>query len=100
MKPEAPLEYRGEFQPIATNVPGLAVCEHLPRMARQMDKVCQLRTVVHTGSQHAEASHFMLTGWPQIPDVNAQPVGSTVHPCFGSVVAEQKGWRNNLPPFV
>jgi len=100
MKPDAPVEYRGEFQPIATNVPGLTVCEHLPLVAQQMDKICQLRTVEHTGSQHAEACHFMLTGWPQIPDVNAQPVGSTVHPCFGSVVSEQKGWFNGLPPFV
>lgn len=100
MKPDAPVEYRGEFKPISTNVPGLTVCEHLPRVARQMDKICQLRTVEHTGGQHAEACHFMLTGWPQVPDVNAEPVGSTVHPCFGSVVSEQKGWQNGLPPFV
>ena len=47
MKPNAPVEYRGEFQPIATNLPGLSVCEHLPLMSRQMDKVCQVRTIVH-----------------------------------------------------
>jgi uncharacterized protein (DUF1501 family) len=100
MKPDAPLEYRGDFRPIPTDVPGLTVCEHLPRLARQMRHVGQLRTVVHSGSQHAEACHFMLTGHPQIPDVNAQPVGSVVHPCFGSVVGEQLGWRAGLPPFV
>jgi hypothetical protein len=100
MKPEAPLEYRGEFQPIATSVPGLTVCEHLPKVARQMHRIGQCRTIVHSGSQHAEACHFMLTGWPQVPDVNAQPVGSVVHPCFGSVVAEQLKWRDGLPPFV
>ncbi|REJ82257.1 MAG: DUF1501 domain-containing protein [Planctomycetota bacterium] len=100
MKPAAPVEYRGEFKPISTSVPGLTVCEHLPQVARQMHRIGQCRTIEHTGSQHAEACHFMLTGWPQVPDVNAQPVGSVVHPCYGSVVAEQLGWRNDLPPFV
>jgi hypothetical protein len=100
MKPEAPVEYRGEFRPIATSVPGLTVCEHLPKVAQQMHRVGQIRTIVHSGSQHAEANHFMLTGHPQVPDVNAQPVGSVVHPCYGSVVTEQLGWRNSLLPFV
>jgi len=100
MKPQAPAEYRGDFKPISTSVPGLTVCEHLPRVAQQMHHIGQLRTIEHSGSQHAEACHFMLTGWPQVPDVNAQPVGSVVHPCFGSVVSEQKGWREGLPPFV
>lgn len=100
MKPDAPLEYRGDFKPIATSVPGLTVCEHLPQVAQQMHRIGQLRTIVHSGSQHAEACHFMLTGHPQIPDVNAQPVGSVIHPCYGSVVSEQLGWRNGLPPAV
>jgi len=100
MKPDAPVEYRGDFKPINTTVPGLTVCEHLPEVARQMHRIGQCRTIVHSGGQHAEACHFMLTGWPQVPDVNAQPVGSVVHPCYGSVVAEQQGWRNNLPPFI
>ena len=100
MKPNAPIEYRGEFQSIPTNLPGLAVCEHLPLMSRQMDKVCQVRSIVHQGSQHAEATHWMLTGYPQVPDVNAAPVGSTVYPCFGSVVSKELGWKNGLPPYV
>lgn len=100
MKPNASIEYRGEFKPIATRVPGVTVCEHLPLLAQQMQHVCQVRTIVHEGSQHAEAHHWMLTGWPQIPDVNAEPAGVVVNPCYASVVAEQKGWRNNLPPAV
>jgi hypothetical protein len=100
MKPEAPIEYRGEFRPIATNLPGLQVCEHLPLMSQQMDKVCQVRTIVHQGSQHSEATHWMLTGYPQVPDVNGAPVGSTIYPCFGSVVAKELGWKNGLPPQV
>lgn len=100
MKPNAPLEYRGEFQPISTNLPGLSICEHLPLMSRQMDKVCQVRTIVHQGGQHSEATHWMLTGYPQVPDVNAAPVGSTVYPCFGSVVSKELGWKNGMPPYV
>jgi len=100
MKPDAPVEYRGEFKPIGTNLPGVHVCEHLPLMSQRMDKVCQVRTIMHTGSQHAEACHFMLTGYPQIPDVAAQPVGSTVYPMFGSVVGREQGWKNGLPPNV
>jgi uncharacterized protein DUF1501 len=100
MKPEAPIEYRGEFKPIATNLPGLSVCEHLPLMSQQMDKVCQVRTIVHGGTQHSEATHWMLTGYPQVPDVNGAPVGSTIYPCFGSVVSKELGWKNGLPPYV
>ena len=100
MKPEAPAEYRGEFKPITTSLPGVTVCEHLPHLSQQMHRIGQVRTVEHSGSQHAEACHFMLTGWPQVPDVLAQPVGSVVHPCYGSVVGEQLGWKRGLPPFV
>ena len=100
MKPQAPVEYRGEFAPISTNLPGLTVCEHLPLISQRMDKICQVRTIAHTGSQHAEASHFMQTGYPQVPDVNAAPVGSTVYPCFGSIVGREKGWQGGMPPYV
>jgi len=100
MKPEAPLEYRGEYQGIETNLPGVQVCEHLPRMSRLMDLICQIRSIEHTGSQHAEASHFMLTGYPQVPDVNAAPVGSTIYPSFGSIISKELGWQQGMPPYV
>lgn len=100
MKPDAPLEYRGEFRPIDTNLPGVQVCEHLPRMSKLMDQICQIRTIEHAGSQHAEASHFMLTGYPQVPDVNAAPVGSTIYPSFGSLVSKELGWQRGMPPYV
>jgi hypothetical protein len=100
LKPDAPLEYRGEFQAIDTNLPGVQVCEHLPRISRMMDKICQIRTIEHSGSQHAEASHFMLTGYPQVPDVNAAPVGSTIYPSFGSVVSKELGWQRGIPPYI
>jgi hypothetical protein len=47
MKPEAPVEIRGSMQPIASSLPGLDVCEHLPRMAKMMDRVTVLRSIHH-----------------------------------------------------
>src|SRR5262245_38540929 len=61
-KPDAPAEYRGEFKPIATNVPGLRVCEHLPRLARHADKLAVLRSMTHTEVDHTVGTHFLLTG--------------------------------------
>ena len=52
LKPLAPAEIRGEFRPIATSVPGLQICEHLPRTARLMHKVCLIRSVTHAYNAH------------------------------------------------
>src|ERR687885_265159 len=47
LKPEAPAEVRGEFKPIKTNVPGIEICEHLPRLARVMDRCALIRSLTH-----------------------------------------------------
>jgi hypothetical protein len=52
LKPAAPKEIRGEFNPIPTSVPGLQICEHLPNTARRMDRACLMRTVSHTLDTH------------------------------------------------
>ncbi len=62
LKPDAPLEVRGEFKPISTSVPGLFVCEHLPKMARCMHKVALVRTMHHENRLHDSASTEALTG--------------------------------------
>ena len=101
MKPLAPVEYRGEFHPIDTNLPGTQVCEHMPWMAKSMDKVCVVKSIVHAESgDHAAAQHYMLTGHPQRPDPTGQPVGATIHPSLGCVVGREGGWKNGLPPHV
>ena len=101
MKPDAPVEYRGSFKPIATDLPGVQVCEHLPLMSRQMKKLCLIKSIAHTESgDHVAATHYMLTGYPQRPDTSGQPVGSTIYPAIGSLVSRQKGWRNGMPPNV
>src|SRR5437870_2207776 len=62
MKPDAPAEYRGEFRPIATRVPGIRICEHLPRLARHTDKLALIRSMTHGDVNHTTATHFLLTG--------------------------------------
>jgi hypothetical protein len=62
LKPQAPEEVRGEFRPIATSVPGMPVCEHLPLTARHMHRLAQVRSVCHQDSPHGAAIYHMLTG--------------------------------------
>ena len=85
MKPEAPLEIRGTMRPIPSVVPGLDVCEHLPNMARMMDRVTVLRSIHHEYPIHGVA--HAMTGVPVI-DVNMElsPNDPKHHPYFGSAV--------------
>jgi hypothetical protein len=65
MKPEAPPEIRGEFKAIATKVPGLQICEHLPRLAARADKYALVRSLAHRENNHLVATHHLLTGYQQ-----------------------------------
>src|SRR6185295_6999907 len=64
LKPDAPLEVRGEFRPISTNVPGIQICEHFPRLARRADKLCLVRSMTHDNGDHTPSTHYLLTGEP------------------------------------
>jgi Protein of unknown function (DUF1501) len=64
MKPEAPIEIRGEFKPIDTAVPGIQLCEHLPLLAQRMDTFCLLRSMAHAMPVHGPACSEMYTGRP------------------------------------
>jgi len=93
LKPNAPVEYRGEFSPISTNVPGIQICEHLPKMAQMMDRFAVIRSLV--GSEGRHAAFQCLTGH----SVRNQAPGGW--PSFGSVVSKLKGpVRRDVPPFV
>src|SRR6516225_882139 len=61
-KPDAPVEYRGEFRPIPTRTPGVQVCEHLPLLARHTDKLALLHAMTHPDVDHTTATHSLLTG--------------------------------------
>src|SRR3954467_14444673 len=62
LKMDAPADIRGELRPIATNVPGVQICEHLPRLAKRMDKFAVLRSLYGCPDQHA--SDLCLSGFP------------------------------------
>ncbi len=63
-KPDAPSEIRGEFNTIGTTIPGVAICEHLPNLAKQMDRWAVVRTLAHREHNHLLATHIALTGRP------------------------------------
>src|ERR1043165_8911915 len=62
LKPHAPDGIGSLFRPIATNVAGIQICEHLPRLARMADRYAILRSVTHTGVNHGTSAYHMLTG--------------------------------------
>jgi hypothetical protein len=91
MKPDAPVEIRGPFKPIATSIPGTRICEHLPRLARMADRYCLVRSMTHTNPGHDGGMHVAMTG-------HSQPAETT--PYFGSVVAKLCPPSGNVPPYV
>jgi hypothetical protein len=92
LKPDAPAEIRGEFRPVASAVPGLRVSEHLPRMARVMNKVTLVRSLQHTLPVHGPGSTWMTTG--------NSPIGSLTFPSLGSLAARLRPGRPDLPPYI
>ena len=92
LKPDAPDTHRGEFKPIATNVAGMQISEHLPKLAKCGDKFAILRGVSHTLAAHELGSLYMGTG--------NRPLPSLKFPSFGSVVAKEIGGAPDLPAFV
>jgi hypothetical protein len=96
LKPEAPVEYRGEFKPIDTNVKGIRISDQLPLSAKQMDKFSVIRSVTHPDAGHESASHWLLTGYKPTNDIPAQEM-----PSYGSIVAKQRGPRQaGLPAYI
>jgi hypothetical protein len=67
MKPDAPDNVRGEFNPIATKTPGLQICEHLPLLAQRSDKWALVRSFAHPYPLHSQGHTAMLTGRTMMP---------------------------------
>lgn len=94
IKVDAPSEIRGEFSPISTAVPGIQICEHLPLMAKMMDKLAIIRSVV--GADGSHDAHQCMTGRPV--NKNIPPGG---WPSIGAVLSKLEGPANSaVPPFV
>jgi Protein of unknown function (DUF1501) len=85
LKPDAPAEIRGEFRPIATAVPGLHICEHLPRLARVIDRCTVIRSMTHPYNIHSAA--YTMTGVEHVDiPMELNPRDSRHWPSFGSVI--------------
>jgi hypothetical protein len=100
MKPDLPAEMRSQFRPIATTVPGIQVCEHLPRLARRLDRCALVRSVHHDQVAHAPAVYTALTGVRT--QVKAGIVGAkpTDHPAVGAVVGRYRPPATQVMPYV
>jgi len=96
MKADAPAEIRGEFQPIPTNVPGIHICEHFPRLARRADQLCLVRSMTHDNGDHTVATHYLLTGEP--PPRTTEKREQWPH--LGAVLSAMGRGKGALPPFV
>lgn len=99
MKPDAPLEVRGEFRPIRTSVPGMEICEHLPELAKRAHKYALVRSLTHPSNEHSAAHHIMLTGRSELPlgFDPSQPKESD-WPSIAALAGALLPTRNNLPP--
>src|SRR5438128_6477944 len=91
-KPDAPSEIRGEFATVPTTLPGVRLVEHLPLLARQTDKFSIIRGHNPQNGSHGTADHLMMSGHKFNP--------SLPFPCYGSVVAKERGYRDGMFPFV
>jgi len=96
MKPEAPADYRGEFSPISSSVPGLPVCELMPRLAKLAHKYTIIRSVttMNNPGDHSQAPLYWLTGNPR------RKRGTPLYPMYGSVAAKFRPGPEDLPTFA
>ncbi|MBS0265339.1 MAG: DUF1501 domain-containing protein [Planctomycetes bacterium] len=101
-KPGAPAEVRGEFGPISTIVPGISVCELLPRTALLADRLCLIRSVSSNDNAHSSSGYYMLTGVPHAPmnSENANPGPPNDYPSLGGIVRRLESGATGLPPSV
>lgn len=97
LKPQAPVEVRGEFEPIQTNVPGMEICELMPRQAQMADKFSILRGFRPQDYGNTHWAGHLFTGYCDYE--NERKVGPA-RPALGTVVSRLQGSRNAMPPYV
>lgn len=98
--PPVPEEIRGPFRPIATRVPGVAVCEGLPRLARLADQFTLVRSLTHEMKFHNSAGYYSLTGRaPAVDDIGLRDAPD-LFPAYGSVVDRLAPGPQGVPTFV
>lgn len=97
MKPDAPIEFRGEFRPIKTNVSGMEICELMPRQAKLADKFAIIRGVQLT---HLHTANEFYSGYPWQDSPRASVPGEAQRPALGSVISKLRGGDPSIPAYV
>jgi Protein of unknown function (DUF1501) len=102
LKPEAPVEYRGEFRPMNTAVAGIHIGEHMPHLARHTNKLAIIRSMHHLSSAHGKGMYWNFTGHapPQEQVAVNQPPSRQDWPCLGAMVARHRRAPAGLPSAV
>lgn len=101
MKPAAPAEVRGDFQPIATAVPGLQICEHFQRLASWTDRLAVIRSLHHTDPAHLSSAHATLTGhWAPTINSDAAPPSDRDSPQLGAMMSRLRESPADVPAAV
>lgn len=100
LKPHAPAEVRGEFNPIATNVPGVQIGEHLPRLAAMAHRFTIVRSMTHTMNQHNPATYLVTTGQQPLRDLLAFTPSENDFPHLGAQLALKRPGTANVPVAV
>jgi hypothetical protein len=101
MKPDAPAEIRGEFRPAATTVPGLRICEHLPRCSRLMHRLAVVRSLYHPMRNHNSAAVEALCGRaPKKGDLELLADDRNSFPCYGSALSCLMPGKHGIPTHV
>lgn len=101
LKPKAPLEYRGPYRAIPTNVPGIEISELLPKTARLADKYALIRSLHHESNDHGIGGTIGLTGSSAgAASLSGQVLGGQLRATHGSIVSRVSGFRGELPTFV
>ena len=97
---EAPAEIRGEFQPIATSIPGYSICEHLPQLAVRANKYAVIRTLSHEDNNHLMSTHHVLTGQKQPGGFFDKIASRDDWPCYSSALSFLRRRDDGLPSGV
>ncbi|MBI3863386.1 MAG: DUF1501 domain-containing protein [Planctomycetia bacterium] len=100
LKPQGPEASRGEFLPIATNVPGLHISEHFPLIAQHAEKLAIIRSVGQDDNNHSTGAHAGLTGRRHELKAESLAASDTDFPHFGSVLTKLRPNRSGMPTFV
>ena len=97
LKPNAPVEIRGTFKPIATRAAGVQVCEHLPMLAARADKFAVVRSMTHNLPSHEHATHYVLTGIDKMPVGASHMASRHDWPCYASGLDYLRPRKDGIP---